>query len=579
MRINQNISAVIVNDQLLRNENTLSESISRLSSGIKFNKAKDNPSGVAISYKMRAQINALTRASKNTTDGISIVQTIDSAMSEVGDIIKRISELCVQAANGPNSLNDRKAVQMEIDSLKDEINRISSDTEFNGKALLDGSLDRRTYVTSTTMVQTDNIANDVDPKIESAYDKIDNIIVSDSVLSGKYSMTLTESPAPAVLIGEPGSGEYPVAKDGWVEINGVLAQITAGMSAKDAYEALRNAGETAGVNVFIYDESAADSGNGFPTVSIENVDVENMEGLSFLFVSKGTGSEAKVELSCSDDAMKTLLGLTDNNLKDAAGNPVMTEQYKKAELMESTGEDGTVTTEMVEKTFSLTKTRGRNANVSIPPGEQKLSDQVTIQSMGNLVTITDRGGFKMTFEVKANIAQQSNADDVQQFSARAARLSDEGGDDSFELDENNFFDFEIEVTDIGTLRLQVGANEDQELNVRVPTINTKTLFMTDLDVAVEGGPERGIELTDKALSTVLEARAKIGAYQNSLEFSKNSLDGSIEDMTNAISRLADTDMAEEMTEYTNANVLTQASISVLAQANDLPQQVLSLLQK
>ena len=124
----------------------------------------------------------------------------------------------------------------------------------------------------------------------------------------------------------------------------------------------------------------------------------------------------------------------------------------------------------------------------------------------------------------------------------------------------------------------VGANEDQELNVRVPEINTKTMFMKDLDVTVEGGSEKGIDQTDVALSIVSAARSKMGAYQNSLEFSKSSLDATIEDMTTAISRLGDTDMAAEMTTYTNANVLTQASISVLAQANDLPQQVLSLLQ-
>lgn len=148
MKINQNISAVIVNDQLLRNENSVAASVQRLSSGLKFNNAKDNPSGMAISFKMQAQINALNRASLNATDGTSMVETIDGAMGEMTEVLQRIRELCVQAANDTNMPEDREAIQQEIDALKEEVNRISTATEFNGKTLLDGSLDRRTYVTS-----------------------------------------------------------------------------------------------------------------------------------------------------------------------------------------------------------------------------------------------------------------------------------------------------------------------------------------------------------------------------------------------------------------------------------------------
>lgn len=133
MKINQNISAVIVNDQLLRNENALSQSVKKLSSGFKFNDAKDNPSGMAISFKMQAQINALHRASLNATDGTSMVETIDGAIGEMTEILQRMRELCVQAASDTNTPEDLQAVQKEITSLKDEINRISTDTEFNGK--------------------------------------------------------------------------------------------------------------------------------------------------------------------------------------------------------------------------------------------------------------------------------------------------------------------------------------------------------------------------------------------------------------------------------------------------------------
>ena len=139
-------------------------------------------------------------------------------------------------------------------------------------------------------------------------------------------------------------------------------------------------------------------------------------------------------------------------------------------------------------------------------------------------------------------------------------------------------DITIEATDIGTLQLQIGANEDQELAVRVPVLNTKSLYMDDLNVVKKGGPDKGMDTMDKAIGIVTAARSLMGAYENRLDYVKSGLDETEEDMTTAISRLADVDMAAEMTEYTNSNVLTQASISVLAQANDLPQQVLSLLQ-
>ncbi|MDE6889359.1 MAG: flagellin, partial [Eubacterium sp.] len=128
------------------------------------------------------------------------------------------------------------------------------------------------------------------------------------------------------------------------------------------------------------------------------------------------------------------------------------------------------------------------------------------------------------------------------------------------------------------LQLQIGANQDQELAVRVPVLNTRSMYIDDLNVTEVKGADKGIYQADVAISMVSAARSKMGAYENRLDYAIGSLDASEENMTNAISRLGDVDMATEMTEYTNKNVLTQASISVLSQANDLPQQVLSLLQ-
>ena len=136
----------------------------------------------------------------------------------------------------------------------------------------------------------------------------------------------------------------------------------------------------------------------------------------------------------------------------------------------------------------------------------------------------------------------------------------------------------LEVTDIGTMDLQVGANENQTIKVDIPEIDTETLYLDDLDVTTVTGADRAIVALDNALARVSSVRSAIGACENRLDSTVGSLDETSEDMTSALSRISDVDMAEEMTNYTQQNVLSQAAISVLSQANDIPQQVLQLLQ-
>lgn len=145
MKINNNISAVITNNQLLGTEDSLSNVMEKLSSGLKINHAQDNPSGIAIAGKMQNQIDGLDKASDNSQDAVSLIQTADGALSEVTDMLQRMRELSVQAANGINTAEDLSAIQKEIDSLTDEVDRIASTTEFNGNMLLDGSLNKRDY--------------------------------------------------------------------------------------------------------------------------------------------------------------------------------------------------------------------------------------------------------------------------------------------------------------------------------------------------------------------------------------------------------------------------------------------------
>lgn len=183
MIINHNISALNTYRQLSINNNAGSRSLEKLSSGYRINRAGDDAAGLAISEKMRGQIRGLNMASKNAQDGISLIQTAEGALNETHSILQRMRELAVQAANGTNTDSDREEIQKEIDQLKSEINRISTDTEFNTKALLDGSIGN-----TAELVADENAANLAAVEV-----------MNDNLVAGDYTVTITNATTEAVL--------------------------------------------------------------------------------------------------------------------------------------------------------------------------------------------------------------------------------------------------------------------------------------------------------------------------------------------------------------------------------------------
>lgn len=474
MQINRNMSAVIANNQLLGIEDRLSASIERLSSGLKINRASDNPSGMAISNKMKAQIDALDQAESNAANGISVVQIADGALNEVSSILQRIRELSVQAANGTNSYNDRQSMQDEVDELVKEVDRISSDTEYNTKKLLDGSSNVRVYGENGSRYQ-----------------------VSDSVDAKIYSLNV-ESVAKQASVGL----NYEVPQvDGTVVINGSSATITAGMDKEAYLQAVRNAATQAGCSVEVSED-----------------------GTQMLILSNFYGNDEEISVSVSEE-LAVAAGVTDH-------------------------EDCEYVAE--EKTYQV-NTTGKDAVVTIPTQleESGFTTTTTVECKGNRVVVTDNDGFSIDFLLNSEYNPVADA-------------------------ENG--NFEIEVTEIGSLTIQVGANEYQTMDVRIDEISSETLYLDTVDIAVEKGADRAMVTLDEAIARVSATRSRIGAFQNRLEYAEKSLGSTEENITAAYSGILDTDMAEEMTEYTQQNILNQAAISVLSQANELPQQILSMLQ-
>ena len=160
MRINTNLNAMTALNSATKNTALAGSSMEKLSSGLKINKAADNATGLAISEKMRSQIRGLDQASQNTQDGISVVQTAEGAIEEVGNIVQRMRELAVQGANETNTGSDRAKISEELTQLHEEIDRIAESTQFNGKDLLNGTNTVRTEKVYTAAGDTTNV--DVD---------------------------------------------------------------------------------------------------------------------------------------------------------------------------------------------------------------------------------------------------------------------------------------------------------------------------------------------------------------------------------------------------------------------------------
>lgn len=453
MKINHNISAIIANGQLKKAENRVSASVERLSSGLRINHAGDDPAGMAISQKMKTQIRGLSRASDNASDGISVIETAEGALTEVHSILNRMRELAVQSANDTNEETDREAIQKEIDSLITEVDRIAQDTQFNGVNLLDGTLDYRGY--SNTK-------------------EVSVVTFSDTVPAQEYHIRVTQQPKQAQYIGGRVSA-ITSATEGALMINGETVQLEAGDSADDVMNKVRSLANMVGISVY-------------------------SEAGGLRYVTDEYGSLAKIDFKCENPDLAAALGIT------------------------------------------VGTSYGQDVSVSLDRG---FDNTASYSADGTRIEILDRNGFSMELDIDENIPVNE--------------------------------DVKLDIMHIGGMNLQIGANEDEVMVLKVPSTTAYALDIEDMNYLSQEGSGNALTALDKAVEKVSSVRASLGAYQNRLEHSISSLDVSEENMTQAMSRIEDVDMAEEMSEYTAASVIQQAGISVLSQANDVPEMILQLL--
>ena len=548
MRIQHNIAALNSYRNLSGNNNAVSKNLEKLSSGYRINRAGDDAAGLAISEKMRAQITGLKTAQKNANDGISLVQTAEGALTEVHSMLNRMVELADQSANGTyDNKVDRANLQKELDSLKSEIDRISEGTNFNGINLLDGSLSGTGAgggLTGAQVVTYKAATGNADAATATAdttganvnWANTDKVVVDGTEIEVDWSVLDADDRA-------------LLAKD-WTSVDAADTKKAAEVIQRTINDAIEKYNTQYGASV----SSITVKGNGSGTFDItsgqkdgnSNVTIKDSNNTGFLGVLTG--------IDGSGNDFTTAAPVS--SLKNAAGD------YNGSFTMTIDGEEVAITTTTVTGTGDIAARVQAAINAALTNydtakgttgTDEALNGKVTVKLNANgQLEFNNTTGKKIGFEDKdgGNIAATLG-------------ISTEG--------KNSMN---------GGLTLQIGdtAADFNQLTVSVGDMSSSSLGIGGISIATQSGAKAAVDKIKSAINSVSSTRGDLGAIQNRLEHTINNLGVTTENMTAAESRIRDVDMADEMMSYTKNNILVQASQAMLAQANQLPQGVLPLLQ-
>ena len=517
MVVQHNMQAMNSNRVLGGTTLAQAKSTEKLSSGFRINRAADDAAGLTISEKMRKQIKGLNRASKNAQDGISAVQTAEGALTEVHSMLQRMNELSTQAANGTNSKSDRDAIQSEIGQLTTEIDRVAETTKFNETYLLKGDNGEKTI----------NLpAHDAGLK----GDLKDNG-------DGTATFTMKELKyGDKVMIG---GKEYTIGDDK------ATADTNNGNHVKEA-AALANPDKQGDT----FKKGAKATINGVECVYSDGTETCKKNAAD-------TQKQGKVEKGWY--RADSFPGNLDNTLED---------DVKKLDHF------------TVDKDFKGTFVAdGKEVKFekAIEVGKEKGVDK------NDTSLITAKKAYMLA---AAELKAANGIGDTESNAVVGKKNANGGVDPVTDMDKaTHVFDIQVgkaKVPQTLSFNLHVGSDADMtnKINVNVEAMTSAYLGVKNLNVSDDSGNAAtyAIDSIGDAISKVSAQRSSLGAIQNRLEHTIANLDNISENTTAAESRIRDTDMASEMVEYSKNNILKQAGTSMLAQANQSSQGVLSLLQ-
>ena len=476
--INTNVASLSAQNQLQKSQDLSNQALERLSSGLRINSAKDDAAGLAISTRFQSQIRGLDVASRNANDGISLAQTAEGALDEITNNLQRIRDLAVQSANATNSASDRAALDQEVKQRLAEVERISTQTAFNGLKVLDGSFGEQNFQVGANAGETIGVDLSQGTRLEQmgSLAKIESTDVTAKLEKGDLTIKVGDGEKVAI-----GASDSASAKDVAQAINDANVSGLTSVTATN-------------VNEVTFTDIAAGSA-GTPTRTFE------------MSVSVGTTSYDVSVDKAGTVAITAADVVSAVNAKGIDG------------LTAADGTSGIVFTQADGKNFEVTSdsitggtasVSGAGAGIDETAGVQR--GQVSIEALEQITIGEDNSG-------------------------GAAKAGFTNGD------------------------VQAAAGD-----------------LVDLSVADVSKANDAIKRIDSALQTVNGLRSELGAGQNRFDSTIANLATTSENLSAANSRILDADFAAETAKLSKSQVLQQAGISVLAQANARPQQVLSLLQ-
>lgn len=530
LTVNTNVASLNTQRNLNTSSSSLNTSLQRLSTGYRINSAKDDAAGLQISNRLTSQINGLNVATRNANDGISLSQTAEGALQQSTGILQRMRDLSLQSANGSNGAQERAALQGEVAQLQQELDRIAETTSFGGRKILDGTFGSQSFQVGANAYETINVSIGSSAASRIGVNRFNGAVTgadSDTSASG-VAATLGAASDDLTAFSDYGYASSTADSDG-LNIEGKLGKAAiafdAGSSAREVATAVNNASDTTGV-----------------TASSRTVArLQNWTG-----TTTDTGTVAF-----------TLFG--SNNAQDTDGVSI------SANITDWS--DFSSLAEAVNKETGRT---GISAK-AVEGGLELVSDK------GDTVVITDFSAQIGTTAVSADLqgyvfdGSNGSEDDVSDVVGAPATLVSGGANAAAVVGQVRF-----ESPDtFKVVNWDAVDGGDSGLTAEEFSVLES---VSEVDISTATGAQNALGIISGAIANIDNQRAQLGAVQNRFDNTIANLQNISENASAARSRIRDTDFAAETSELTKNQILQQAGTAILAQANQLPQAVLSLLQ-
>ena len=532
LTVNTNVASLNTQRNLGTSAKGLDTSLQRLSTGFRINSAKDDAAGLQISNRLTSQINGLSVAVRNSNDGISLAQTAEGALQQSTGILQRMRDLALQSANGSNGSSERAALQGEVAQLQQELNRIAETTSFGGRKILDGTFGSQSFQVGANAFETISVSVGAASASRIGASRFNSSVSSETAQQSGIAASVVTGFA-EISSTDVGYASSPATSAG-LTIKGKLGDASValvdGSSARDLSNAVNRTSDSTGVTSTARTvvRLQQDASGGFT-----NSDTSGT--INFTLYGSNNADEADgVSISATITDWRDLSGLADAINKE-------------------TGRTGISARVLNNGALEMVSERGDNIAIN------------EYNAVGDAGTAIAAELQSMAFDGDNGI---DDAEDASDTVGTAAALAGTGADGAVAVGQVRFESpdaFEVENFDT----IDAGAQGDSVYSI------LESVSSVDIGTAI--GAQNALGIISSAISNIDSQRAQLGAVQNRFENTISNLQNIGENASAARSRIRDTDYAAETSELTKNQILQQAGTAILAQANQLPQSVLSLL--